>query len=128
MWDKALECGIPSIDSEHKELFRQVGILMDESRSDRAATTLDFLSGYVVKHFTHEQIMHKASKYPASAAHKEMHDRFVVVYSSLRAEYERKGNNPETLIKIIKTIELWLRDHIMGMDCDFAEYYKKLNQ
>ena len=124
LWDEAYECGIPAIDAEHKELFVQVGVLMDAGREGRVGETLDFLGGYVVKHFAHEQLMHRTSKYPNAAEHKAMHDRFVLVYSALRKEYGTGDNKSGVLEKLVRTVELWLREHIAGMDREFAAFYR----
>ena len=51
LWNAGLETGIPKIDEQHKELFRQIETLMDKTNSDRLQETIDFLGNYVVKHF-----------------------------------------------------------------------------
>jgi hemerythrin len=123
-----LETGIPAIDDQHKELFRQVDILLDNSKADRVPQTLKFLGEYVKKHFGDEQAMHLKSKYPKTAEHKKMHADFVAAYTKMVEEYTADSPNKlATLLKINKTVLDWLKHHIMIEDKDFATYYKGLN-
>ena len=125
-WDKSLECNIVTVDHEHKELFRQVDCLMQEPNAERVQEMLSFLAGYVVKHFAHEQLMHKRSAYPKAAEHKTIHESFVATFVELEKEYTEQGGTPEVLEKIIAAVTTWLKEHIMGEDKEFAEYYRNL--
>ena len=87
LWSSSLETGIPEIDEQHKELFRQIDILLDRSKDDRIHETLKFLGNYVVKHFTDEQLIHLRAKYPKAADHKKLHTAFVAVYNDLSKEF-----------------------------------------
>jgi hemerythrin len=128
LWNKNLETGIPAIDEQHKELFRQVDILLDNSKQDRVPQTLKFLGDYVKKHFNDEQVLHIRAKYPKAEAHRKMHVDFVSAYVQMLKEYETAGtNNLSTLLKINKTVVDWLKNHIMVQDKDFATYYKALD-
>ncbi len=127
LWSKSLETGIPKIDEQHKELFRQVDILMDRGNESRIPQTLEFLAKYVVKHFTDEQVMHTASKYPKALAHKQLHVAFVKKFKELKTRYEaeKSGGSKFQLITEINSVVIgWLKDHIMVQDKDFANYYK----
>jgi hemerythrin len=129
LWNKALETGIPTIDDQHRELFRQVDILLDTSKQDRVPQTLKFLGDYVKKHFNDEQTLHLKSKYPKTDAHRKMHADFVNAYVKMAKEYESDSTNKlATLLKINKTVVDWLKNHIMIEDKDFATYYKGLNK
>jgi hemerythrin len=129
LWNKGLETGIPAIDDQHKELFRQVDILLDNSKQDRVSQTLKFLGTYVKKHFGDEQVLHLGSKYPKAEAHRKMHTDFVNAYVQMEKEYESdSANKLQTLLKINKTVVDWLKNHIMIQDKDFATYYKALNE
>jgi hemerythrin-like metal-binding protein len=128
LWNKSLETGISAIDDQHKELFRQVDILLDNSQQDRVTQTLKFLGAYVKKHFGDEQMLHIKSKYPKADTHRKMHVDFVDAYVKMEKEYESDSTNKlQTLLKINKTVVDWLKNHIMVQDKDFATYYKALN-
>lgn len=125
LWNSSLECGIPAIDEQHKELFRQVDILLDNTKKDRVADTLNFLGAYVQKHFATEEAMHQRCRYPKAIEHKRIHDDFVKTYKELRAEYEQSGHKLDLLLKINKAAVGWLKEHVMGHDREFSTYYKE---
>ena len=124
LWTNSLETGISKIDEQHKELFRQVDILMDNSNKARVPATLKFLGDYVVRHFTDEQTMHAVSRYPKAAEHKKYHDTFIGEFKKLKNEFDTTGQTLSTLIKLNNATMNWLKDHIMIHDREFANYYK----
>lgn len=125
-WTKELECGVPVIDHEHKELVAQLASLKEQPDADRIREMLDFLKDYVVQHFTHEQLLQKKTSYPKADEHKETHKKFIQTFIDLDEEYRTQGDNPETRQKVMAAVEQWLRDHIMGQDKEFARYYRNL--
>ena len=127
-WDASLESDIEVIDHEHKELVGQLSHLMDESNQNRVEEMLGFLKRYVVQHFSHEQLMHKSSNYPKAAEHKQAHINFIDTFAVLEKQFYAEGSNLEMLQKVIEVVNTWLKEHIMGLDKEFAEYYKALNQ
>ena len=125
-WDRSLESDIPVIDHEHRELVEQISRLVDESNPEHIREMLDFLKEYVVKHFAHEQVMHRKLDYPKAAEHKATHVAFVNTFIELEEEYIEKGSNPEMLEKLTNILKDWLKEHIMGQDMDFSDYFKTL--
>jgi hemerythrin len=125
LWNKSLEIGIPAIDLQHKELFKQIDILSDVNQKDRIPQTLEFLGEYVKKHFNDEQGWHSRSNYPKAEPHKKMHADFVTAFVKMKHEYDADHNNVAVLHKINKTVFDWLKTHIMVHDKDFATYYKE---
>lgn len=123
-WTKQLETGIPNIDEQHKELFRQIDVLLDMQRKDRIADTLDFFDGYVRKHFSDEQIMQATSHYPRAAEHKKYHEGFVTTFRELKGKYNKEGPTLTNKMAVNKTLIGWLKDHILVQDKDFAEFYR----
>lgn len=124
LWNPTLETGIEKIDEQHKELFRQVDILVDRSQSERIPETLAFLGNYVIKHFRDEQVMHALTKYPWADEHKKMHQDFVAKYQEMKNKYEASGDKLTVVLNINKVIIGWLKEHIMVQDKDFARFYK----
>ncbi|MCD8245840.1 MAG: hemerythrin family protein [Parabacteroides sp.] len=123
-WDTSLETSIPIVDQQHKEMFKQLDVLLDYTNTERIAETLAFLSEYVVKHFGTEELMQKSARYPLAATHKKEHDAFIQNYLELKHEYEMSGEDSLVLNKLLKMILEWLHKHIMGLDKDFAIYFK----
>jgi len=126
LWMKSLETGIEKIDEQHKELFRQIDMLLDPHNANRHREVIDFLGGYIVKHFTDEQKMHTESKYPKAATHRKYHDDYVTVFRVLKDKYIKEGPTPANNMEINKTVVGWLKDHILVHDKEFAAYYKSL--
>jgi len=126
LWNETLETGMPAVDEQHKELFRQVEILFESNNVDRVAQTLDFLAKYVEKHFNDEQQLHHKTQYPNAELHKKMHIDFASTYKTLKQDFDASGAKLQVLLKINKIISEWLRNHIMVHDKEFAVYYKAL--
>lgn len=127
LWNKNLETGIPAIDDQHRELFKQVGILFDRENDNRVPQTLKFLGDYVEKHFKDEQLLHLNARYPKLEAHKKMHSDFVAAFNKMKKEYDSGNQQLQVLLKINKTLVDWLNNHIMMHDKEFAAYYKTLS-
>ncbi|UQZ90154.1 hemerythrin [Deltaproteobacteria bacterium Smac51] len=124
LWNNSLETGIPKIDEQHKELFRQADILLDRGKDDRIPQTIDFLAKYVAKHFSDEQVMHASSQYPKALAHKQLHVDFVKRFKDLKQRYEAAGHSLQSVMDINRLVMGWLKEHIMVHDKEFANYYK----
>ena len=127
-WQRYYETGIPNVDEQHKELFRQVGILVDydskKEKQERIEETLAFLGEYVLKHFGTEEMMQKMLKYPKAEQHKEMHDQFVQTFIQFKNEFEVEGGSMLVLMKLTKIVTDWLKEHIMKQDKDFGVHYQ----
>ncbi len=127
LWNKNLETGISEIDAQHKELFRQIDILMDVKNDKRIKETLNFLSDYILKHFSDEEKMHRASNYPKAAMHKGYHDNYVKVFKQLKSKVETEGEVLTNKLAVSSNVVDWLKNHIMVHDLEFAKYYKTQN-
>ena len=123
LWTKSMEGGIPNIDAQHQELFRQVDQLLNSERQERVLETIRFLENYVVSHFATEEVLHRKIGYPQAALHHQQHVDFTNTFLALKREYEQSGYNLVTLLKINRVAVAWLKDHVMGADMDFAQYY-----
>ncbi|MCC8165343.1 MAG: hemerythrin family protein [Planctomycetes bacterium] len=127
-WTDAMLCGIPAIDEQHKELFRQLDILRDGNNRDRIPNVLRFLADYVVKHFNDEESLHLRSRYPRAAEHRKLHEEFVKTFLSLKEKYDKSGGDFATVMELNKVVFDWLKTHVMKVDMQFANYYLDLNK
>jgi hemerythrin len=127
LWSAKLETGLPKIDEQHKELFRQAEILLDKTKADRIPETIKFLGDYVVKHFIDEQGLHASVNYTKAGPHKELHNAFTARFGELKKKFENSGDNLklEVVMEINRVVVGWLKDHIMIHDREFADYYKR---
>jgi hemerythrin len=123
-WREELSTGIPLVDEQHKELFKQVDILLDRSQVSRVDSTLAFLENYVVEHFSTEEMMQNITKYPWRTEHKEMHDNFVKTFLDLKNEYYEGGGDMVFLMKMTKIALTWLNEHIGVHDRNFGTFFK----
>ncbi|MDR2367156.1 MAG: hemerythrin family protein [Deltaproteobacteria bacterium] len=123
IWTKSLETGVPKIDEQHKELFRQADNLVDKTQTGRVEATLNFLKGYVAKHFSDEEILHRVSGYPKADFHKKLHEEFSRALRDMFAKYQAAANKQPVVLTINSAVAAWLREHIMKHDKEFAVYY-----
>lgn len=123
LWTKAMEGGIPIVDMQHKELFRQADELLSGGDEKKVKETLLFLERYAVDHFATEERLQQHINYPRAAEHKRQHDDFTRDFLFLKAEFEQSGYSLVTQLKLNRKVVAWLKEHIMGADKEFAEYY-----
>ncbi|MCD8140791.1 MAG: bacteriohemerythrin [Planctomycetaceae bacterium] len=123
LWSPVYETGVPIMDSQHQELFRQIDVLLDNPDESTVGDALDFLGKYVIQHFSTEEELQTRSKYPKYPPHHHMHEVFVESYKKLKKQYDEGSNNPLLLMKITRTALDWLKSHIKVHDKEFAKYY-----
>ena len=123
LWAKSLETGIGKIDDQHKQLFGQLDILRDAENSDRYAEAIDFLDEYIVGHCSDEQQMHKKAKYYKAEVHKQLHEEYISAFRKIKDRYIEEGPTKENSMAIYRTLDSWLRDHILLHDRAFSVYY-----
>lgn len=123
LWTKIMEGGIPVVDAQHKELFRQVDALLNNGGEEEVCRMLQFLEQYVVRHFATEEYMQQSAGYPLARLHKKQHNDFTAAFLELKKEYQDSGYNLVVLLKLNRTAVAWLKEHILGADKEFADYY-----
>ena len=127
-WDSSLESGYEKVDNQHKQLVAAVNNLIEASmngKGDAAVMeTLEFLTGYAVKHFTDEEQLQVQFNYPDYLYHKRIHDEFKVVVGELVQKVNKEGPTEEIIEKVSSTIGSWLLNHIKGDDFRMATFIK----
>lgn len=78
VWQEAYECGEPSIDREHRELFDLANVLLDASFNSMAlpdafSIALDKLLAHIVRHFASEEAILARRDYAHLDSHKRAH-------------------------------------------------------
>lgn len=126
LWSRELELGIPVVDAQHKEFFRQAEIILDESIpvGIRIADALFFLDYFMKRHFPEEERLHVRSGYPKREEHRRHHRLFARIHANLKRQFERNGDDPAMLAEINKVVVGWLKGHIMILDKEFADFFK----
>ena len=128
-WDKRLETGISTIDSQHKEIFKRIDKLGLSIINGRGKTELilliDFLLAYIIEHFDAEEKLLSNLKYPEYYSHCEEHQKFRELCKDLVHEYQTRGVDQYLAIETEKKLIEWWENHILKSDMLFIPYYKK---
>jgi hemerythrin len=127
-FDRNLETGDPEIDGQHRELFERLDKLLAASREQRSreevGQMLTFLGDYVVQHFASEERLMEEAAYPALAAHRAEHQRFVHEFAQIYSEYKLEGPSPLFSIRLGNRVTAWLREHIYRTDRSLVEWMR----
>ena len=127
-WDSSLETGYDKIDNQHKQLITAVNNLMEASASGKGDNavmeTLDFLTGYAIKHFSDEEKLQTTFDYPDYLHHKRLHDDFKTVVTELVQRVGNEGPTEELINEVSMIIGSWLLNHIKGDDFRMATFVK----
>ncbi len=112
---KDLETGNSIIDHEHRELFRAVNQLMDSCSKGQGRAmimpSIQFLLGYVDKHFSHEEQLQQSTRYPGLAPHKAFHTEYKKKLREIMAQIPEAGPSVVDLGKLNRHVAV-LINHI----------------
>ena len=123
-WNSTMATGLNNIDSQHRELFRQVDLLiaaMSQGKGrQEVGRILDFLGQYVHDHFADEEQEMDRYQCPAAAANRAAHAQFITTFQAMR-RLATEGSNPAMVIQIQNTLTKWLTDHIRRIDTQLLQ-------
>lgn len=122
---KDLETGSAIIDNEHRELLAAVNSLLDACSAgkgrEQIIETVKFLSGYVDRHFAHEEQLQKQHNYPNLAAHKAFHESYKKTLSEIVSALPKDNITISDLAKVNAHVSL-LVTHIRTEDKKLGEF------
>lgn len=125
-WDKTLVIGIDSIDHEHKMLIERLNSVIEaiDNHQDEGtiAKTLDFLLDYTNFHFSNEENLMIANKYPGLEHQQKQHAKFKKDVYLLILDFQEDGASKEISQQIKDLLLVWLIKHIMEVDLKLAEF------
>ena len=136
LWNSSFETGNTNVDKDHKELFELVeGLLQTATKSKKETVkeAIDFLAGYVVRHFGMEEGLMAESSFPHTDVHKKQHADFLAEVGKMVEKFESDGfalgakedsNLLHFNLEVNKTIVGWLTAHVMGSDRALADHYR----
>ena len=117
-WNNGYSVGVQKIDSQHTILFTILNDLhaamMKGQAQSLTGTMLHKLADYTHTHFTDEEAMMAAAKYPGLADHKLKHRELVKQVEEYVLSYE-KGEISLNL-KLLNFLRDWLTNHIQKVD------------
>ncbi len=127
-WNDSFKIGVALIDEQHKALFDAMDDLyaacsVGKGRQE-VVKTVEFLENYVVKHFSDEEQLQKSSGYPKYAAHKKIHDDFILQVRNLKKDIAEHGPTVVSVAKMNTMLSGWLLNHIKNVDTELAQYVK----
>ena len=119
-WSDSLATGLREIDNQHEEIFRRLNLLFDASGKGRGQEEvrhfLDFLSEYVVMHFSLEEKYMVELQYPDYELHRAQHQGFLARVAELRQQFQTSGPNPQLVSTLQGESARWLTEHILTHD------------
>ncbi|MFZ4539424.1 bacteriohemerythrin [Propionivibrio sp.] len=120
-WSDKLACGLPRIDSQHKQLFDLASTFAGNGDQIRMMKTLVTLCEYVKVHFREEEQMLEALKYPDLVAHKRQHAEIKARLIKL-LDYARTLSLDEIASEVQHLIYGWVSNHIAQVDAAFVPW------
>lgn len=119
--------GNKTIDEQHKELISKINELLKAVETNQgqsaAMRTLNFLTDYVIYHFSAEEKLQEEVGYPGLAEHKKQHETLKKTVADLTEMLEEEeGASPAFVEQLNKKVIEWLYKHIEGFDRSVAEY------
>src|SRR5690554_2343808 len=125
-WSDTYATGIVIVDEQHQGLFRAVDQLLNACSEGKGKQEVDkimeFLSEYVIKHFSTEEELQQRYDYPGFQRHKKLHDDFISAFGDLKRRFEAEGPTLSFVTNINKTVVEWLIKHIGQVDLKMGAY------
>lgn len=128
-WKQDYSIGIPVVDAQHKQLFRMSDQLDADLKEGLQAAeieeTLVHMGEYATRHFQVEEKYMAESKYPGLEQQRTVHWEFGRSFQDTYENFKKNGLSQEVVDSLRRDLTNWIRDHVMGIDQQFGEYYKK---
>jgi len=127
-WKEGFSVGLPDIDQQHRRLLAIINRLHDAMKTGSARAQIigvvDELVAYTHEHFTYEERLMIAAKYPGVREHIRKH-RAMTAQVAAYCEKVRhdKASTPLQLMEFLKG---WLSNHILHTDMDYSRCMQEL--
>lgn len=125
-WRAALDTGHAKIDAEHRSLVETLNNLhmaMKQGKGkDEIEKTLLFLKDYTIAHFSNEERLMIAHRYPETQRHCAIHADLVKEVGTLIANFQ--SGKVVLTSAVFSFLEDWLTKHIQGEDKALGAFLK----
>lgn len=124
-WEPGLAIGVPAVDDQHRELFRQVNLVLAALGDERGAEVgraLEFLGRYAIEHFAAEERLMRECGYPELEPHRREHVEFVQSFQEVCRSYLAEGARPPVVVRLNVWLCSWLRRHVGQTDRALGRY------
>lgn len=126
-WNEEFECGIESIDKQHKHLIEIINKFvkgLHKGTGNRQMTEiLNDLIGYTQEHFRFEEKMIEGAGYEKFKQHQAQHRQLIQKIERFQYNYEVDGQRVTQDVK--NFLQYWMSSHIMTNDKAFVSAVKK---
>ena len=123
MWKDSYLIGNEKIDNQHKELFRNAGILLNSLKDIDTpehkqffSNAINFLKNYVVTHFHDEETYAISVGYEDIKRHKELHDELTLDVLDYEQEFINTDFAPPVIERFLGFLSTWLVYHVADED------------
>jgi hemerythrin-like metal-binding protein len=128
VWQEAYECGEPTIDREHRELFELANVLLDASFKSASSPqafseALEKLLAHIVRHFRDEEALLAQQGYEHLEAHRRAHAGLLVRAGELKTAAAAGKTNLGDLVSFLANTVV--AQHLFTADRDFYPLFKK---
>ena len=130
-WSPEYSVSIPVLDKQHATFFEIINSIFESMVTglfeDRGDNIMRQLRMYTQGHFTSEERIMEKYHYPEDLYedHRKHHNLFRGAVDSYYEEYNT-GNRVAVAARLFEVTRTWLRDHILGVDKKYEEYFKML--
>jgi len=122
-WSAKIEVGLPTIDSQHRQLFDLAATFTGDGDQIRILKSLVVLTDYVKVHFREEEEMMAACDYPDLEAHRRLHGEFRRMLFDL-LENAKQMTLDEIADEVKYLINGWFYNHILVADFQYVPSVK----
>jgi hemerythrin-like metal-binding protein len=125
-WNKQLELGIASIDTEHQQLLAlmdQIVVMVDRGNVQEAALVkiMDELLNFTIRHFAHEEREFLKTGYSDRRNHEKLHRELMAQVSAFKL---RLATGQAIIYKDLAVfLNDWLVSHILSVDKNYVEHF-----
>lgn len=130
-WNERFATGIPTIDNQHKELFRRINNLVLAIKQKRCRSEIDdvirFLDDYARVHFSEEEKHMRETHYAGINEQREQHRSYLEALAGLKEQAALpriQGGSYDLSATTNQVVVDWIVDHIMKLDMKFGEFLK----
>jgi hemerythrin len=127
-WQPVYSVNIGIIDRHHRQLFELISQLHDAMRLQKDRTVLVSILHELINrtqaHFTSEEVLMETFGFPARLRHKIEHDWLIATILEFQKRYV--GGQVELTVELMDFLNVWLANHILGMDQGYRKFFSDL--
>ncbi len=124
VWNKNLEVGNATIDSQHEKLVALINrvhaSMTAKDKDEVVGKVLSEMIEYTEYHFRFEEGLMNRAGYPLAPAHKIEHTKFVDKVREFQSKF--KAGKAAVNVELMFFLSSWLRTHILEEDRKVGEH------